>query len=188
MLAHCPITCPKRQLPSTLCEIRAKIFNKIDNNNKLIYNNDMLKFSIFIGVIIGFKAVLLLYISMILNWIGIWKLDLSIIITFGLLNGFIDAYVIEKKDKFINKIISCITGFLVIILIMFMLGFTDITLKIYDYICYKKYGISFGYFVPAGGFVIILNIALYSLASILFGFPITVIILKKLRNKNYVIK
>jgi len=148
----------------------------------------MLKFSIFIGVIIGFKAVLLLSISMILNWIGIWKLDFSIIIIFGLFNGFIDVYIITKKGESINKIISCITSFLVTIFIMSMLGFTDITLRIYDYISYKKYGISFGEFGPAGGFVIIFYIVLYSLASIIFGFLTTVIILKKLRNKNYVVK
>lgn len=148
----------------------------------------MLKFSIFIGVIIGFKAVLLLSISMILNWIGIWKLDFSIIIIFGLFNGFIDVYIITKKGESINKIISCITSFLVTIFIMSMLGFTDITLRIYDYISYKKYGINFGEFGPAGGFVIIFYIVLYSLASIIFGFLTTVIILKKLRNKNYVVK
>ena len=139
------------------------------------------------GIIIGIKAVLLLYFSMILNWVGILGLDISIIIIFGLINGFLDALVISKISKLNKKIILYIVSIIITLFIMLLLGCTNYTLIIFDYIHYKRFGFKAGEFGPAGGLEIIFYYIIYSIVSIFFSFPITLLIIKKIKkmeNKN----
>jgi hypothetical protein len=137
---------------------------------------------IFIGIIIGIKAVLLLYFSMILNWVGILGLDISFIIIFGLINGFLDTFIISKISKLNKKIVSYIVGIIITLFIMFLLSFTNYTLIIFDYIHYKRFGFKVGEFGPAGGLEIIFYYIIYSIVSIFFSFPITLLIIRIIKK------
>ena len=137
---------------------------------------------VFIGIIMGLKALLLLYISMILNFIHIWGLDILIIIFFGLLNGFLDALIISKILKINNKIISYIIAIFITLFLFIYLRRFNFMINIYDYIIYQKYGYKIGEFGPSGGFVIISYFLLYSISQI-FSFFITIILIKIIKKK-----
>ena len=86
---------------------------------------------IFSGIIIGTKAILLFFISMVLTWVN-ENFGLLIIIIFGIINGFLDIIVIFKYHKLIHKIIFCIIGSVITIFLILFFGKFDFMFKIYQ--------------------------------------------------------
>lgn len=132
----------------------------------------------FIGIIIGFKAILLLYIYLVLFWINIWELDLWIMVIFGLINGFIDSYLISNYDEFNQKIISCIFGIVSAFLFFYIFWF--IMDYVYNYINYTYE--TYPRMEPINIFIVFFNMLFF---SVLISFPITTILIWTIKKIKY---
>ena len=158
--------------------------SNIINNSGLFGIKNKIFEIIFRDIIIGIKSNILLYTMNILTWIyNKIDIDLILFISFGVLNGFLNALLISIKNKTRYKIISSIIGCIVTIFVLLLSLRTHLPDILINYLDYIKYGENYNGLGAGGRFAFTFSLLIYFGISIFVSFPISLLIISKINKK-----
>jgi hypothetical protein len=124
--------------------------------------------TIFRGIVMGIKSIVLLYIMMILTWLGSSILLQFFPIIFRLLNGFLDALIISIKNitkyKIVFNVVSCIIGLITSIFVFLLSLYKNLPNILVDFFVYGEGG---GGLEPGGWFGFNIYLLIYCAVSLL---------------------